>query len=54
MTVHFGTSLIYKPGIISEGRIDFECGNSRAIDYFQEPIIVLAPFVKKPLNINFT
>jgi len=47
-----GTSLIYKPGIISGGKINFDCGNSRAIGYFLEPLIVLAPFAKNPINIT--
>ncbi|KAI8614943.1 18S rRNA biogenesis protein [Chytriomyces sp. MP71] len=41
-----GTSLLYKPGVIMGGRIVHDCPDSRAIGYFLEPLIALAPFAK--------
>lgn len=50
-----GTSLRYKPGIISGGRsLVHDCGASRGLGYFIEPIICLALFGKKPLTITLT
>ncbi|PKI35416.1 probable RNA 3'-terminal phosphate cyclase-like protein [Punica granatum] len=48
-----GTKLKYKPGIIVGGRnLVHDCGLSRSIGYFLEPLIVLALFAKKPLSIR--
>ncbi|KAL8465698.1 hypothetical protein ACS0TY_034972 [Phlomoides rotata] len=48
-----GTKLKYKPGIVMGGRhLVHDCGTSRAIGYFMEPLIVLALFGKKPLTIR--
>ncbi|CAA0828446.1 Probable RNA 3-terminal phosphate cyclase-like protein [Striga hermonthica] len=48
-----GTKLKYKPGIVIGGRhIVHDCGTSRAIGYFLEPLIVLGFFGKKPLSIR--
>ncbi|KAG8384737.1 hypothetical protein BUALT_Bualt04G0149300 [Buddleja alternifolia] len=48
-----GTKLKYKPGIVMGGRhLVHDCGTSRAIGYFLEPLIVLGLFGKKPLNIR--
>jgi RNA 3'-terminal phosphate cyclase-like protein len=30
------------------GRIEHDCGTERSISYFLEPLLVLAPFSKKP------
>ncbi|KAJ3204304.1 rRNA-processing endoribonuclease [Clydaea vesicula] len=49
-----GTSLIYRPGVIIGGKIHHDCPNSRAIGYFLEPLVALAPFAKNPLNIVLT
>ncbi|KAI8343410.1 RNA 3'-terminal phosphate cyclase [Chlamydoabsidia padenii] len=43
-----GTSILYKPGAIMGGRIEHDCGTERSISYFLEPLLVLAPFSKKP------
>ncbi|CAO3638252.1 unnamed protein product [Cunninghamella echinulata] len=43
-----GTSILYKPGGISGGRIEHDCGIERSISYFLEPMLALAPFSKKP------
>ncbi|CAI9109623.1 OLC1v1009474C1 [Oldenlandia corymbosa var. corymbosa] len=48
-----GTKLKYKPGIIMGGKhLSHDCGLSRSIGYFLEPLIVLALFGKKPLTIS--
>jgi RNA 3'-terminal phosphate cyclase-like protein len=44
-----GTCLKYTPGIIIGGTLDHDCGTKRAIGWFLEPLISLAPFGKRPL-----
>ncbi|XP_021279316.1 probable RNA 3'-terminal phosphate cyclase-like protein [Herrania umbratica] len=47
-----GTKLKYKPGIIVGGsNLVHDCGVSRAIGYFLEPLILLGLFARKPLFI---
>ncbi|GBG72172.1 hypothetical protein CBR_g11105 [Chara braunii] len=48
-----GTRLKYKPGVVIGGSGLFhDCGTSRAIGYFVEPLIILALFGKKALSIT--
>ncbi|PPQ77509.1 hypothetical protein CVT25_011306 [Psilocybe cyanescens] len=47
-----GTAILLKPGVILGGTLQHECPTSRAIGYFLEPLIMLAPFAKKPANIT--
>ncbi|RAL47746.1 hypothetical protein DM860_012371 [Cuscuta australis] len=48
-----GTKLRYKPGIVMGGKnLTHDCGVSRSIGYFMEPLIVLGLFGKKPLSIR--
>lgn len=47
-----GTSIVYKPGVIIGGKVSHDCGTSRAIGYFLEPLIALGPFSKNPMNIT--
>ncbi|XP_062082478.1 probable RNA 3'-terminal phosphate cyclase-like protein [Humulus lupulus] len=48
-----GTKLKYKPGIVMGGKsIVHDCGVSRSIGYFMEPILLLGLFSKKPLTIR--
>ncbi|KAF8399415.1 hypothetical protein HHK36_015280 [Tetracentron sinense] len=48
-----GTKLKYKPGVLIGGRhLVHDCGLSRSIGYFLEPLIVLGLFGKKPLLIR--
>ncbi|XP_062172231.1 probable RNA 3'-terminal phosphate cyclase-like protein [Alnus glutinosa] len=48
-----GTKLKYKPGIVMGGRhLVHDCGVSRSIGYFLEPLIFLGLFAKKPLTIR--
>ncbi|KAJ0499975.1 putative RNA 3'-terminal phosphate cyclase [Helianthus annuus] len=47
------TKLKYKPGIVMGGRyLEHDCGLSRSIGYFLEPLFVLGLFGKKPLSIK--
>lgn len=48
-----GTKLKYKPGIVMGGRnLVHDCGVSRSIGYFLEPLLLLGLFAKKPLSIR--
>ena len=48
-----GTAMRYRPGIIvGGGGHVHECGTSRAISYFIQPLLALAPFGKLPLAIT--
>ena len=47
-----GTSILVKPGVIIGGQITHECPLTRSVGYFLEPLIMLAPFAKKPMNIT--
>lgn len=48
-----GTKLKYKPGIVMGGKLlEHDCGVSRSIGYFLEPLILLGLFGKKPLSIR--
>lgn len=50
---HTGTSVIYRPGLIINGRkLTHDCGTARGIGYFLEGLICLAPFGKVPLHIT--
>jgi RNA 3'-terminal phosphate cyclase-like protein len=44
-----GTSLRYKPGFVTGGALDHDCGTSRSIGYFLEPLLLLSLFGRKPL-----
>ena len=52
ITLKLGTAILLKPGIILGGVLQHECPLSRSIGYFLEPIILLAPFSKKPLGLT--
>ncbi|KAF8892499.1 18S rRNA biogenesis protein [Infundibulicybe gibba] len=47
-----GTAVLLKPGIIFGGPLTHDCPLSRSVGYFLEPIIMLAPFSKKPLQLT--
>ncbi|KAL5529705.1 hypothetical protein ACEPAG_5690 [Sanghuangporus baumii] len=47
-----GTSVLAKPGVIVGGSITHDCPLSRSVGYFLEPLIMIAPFAKKPLNLT--
>ncbi|KZT09534.1 18S rRNA biogenesis protein [Laetiporus sulphureus 93-53] len=47
-----GTAILVKPGIIEGGPVTHDCPLSRSVGYFLEPIIMLAPFSKKPFQVT--
>ncbi|KAF8743635.1 hypothetical protein AX14_001693 [Amanita brunnescens Koide BX004] len=47
-----GTAILLKPGIISGGPITHECPLSRSVGYFLDPVIMLAPFSKRPVQLT--
>lgn len=47
-----GTSLLYKPGVLNGGKAEHTCPSQRGIGYFLEPLLMLAPFCKTPINIT--
>ncbi|EFN59839.1 hypothetical protein CHLNCDRAFT_48441 [Chlorella variabilis] len=48
-----GTSLRYKPGFVAGGAgLEHDCGTSRAIGYFLEPLALIALWGKKPVAIS--
>ncbi|KAM7258645.1 hypothetical protein ACFE04_014386 [Oxalis oulophora] len=49
-----GTKFKYKPGIILGGKHIHDCGTSRSIGYFLEPLLIIGLFAKKPLVVRLT
>ena len=47
-----GTAILLKPGIIAGGPLAHDCPLSQAVGYFLEPVIMLAPFAKKPVQLT--
>lgn len=47
-----GTAVLVKPGVIIGGNITHDCPLSRSVGYFLEPLVMLAPFSKKPMNLT--
>ncbi|CAN6674955.1 RNA 3'-terminal phosphate cyclase-like protein [Trichomonascus vanleenenianus] len=47
-----GTTVIYRPGVIIGGTVRHKCPLSRGVGYFIEPVLLLAPFGKKPLTLT--
>ncbi|KAJ7109495.1 RNA 3'-terminal phosphate cyclase/enolpyruvate transferase [Mycena epipterygia] len=47
-----GTAILLKPGIISGGSLTHDCPLSKSIGYFLEPVVMLAPFAKKPVHLT--
>ncbi|KAG6898336.1 hypothetical protein C0992_009011 [Termitomyces sp. T32_za158] len=47
-----GTAILLKPGVILGGALTHDCPLSRSIGYYLEPIILLAPFCKTPLQLT--
>ncbi|KAL6764647.1 RNA 3'-terminal phosphate cyclase domain-containing protein [Haematococcus lacustris] len=48
-----GTALRYRPGVIVCGPgVVHDCGTSRSMGWFMEPLVVLALFAKRPLSIT--
>jgi RNA 3'-terminal phosphate cyclase-like protein len=51
---HTGTLVTYRPGVLVGGKLHHECPPSRAIGYFLEAMVWLAPFCKKPLVLTLS
>jgi RNA 3'-terminal phosphate cyclase-like protein len=50
-----GTSVQFVPGVISGGKyLTHDCGKSRAIGYYLEPLICVALFAKNPIGIELS
>lgn len=49
-----GTAVTYKPGTITGGHVEFDCGLQRSISYFLEGMIMLAPFSKLAFKLTLT
>ncbi|KAF9227655.1 18S rRNA biogenesis protein [Gyrodon lividus] len=47
-----GTTILLKPGIILGGPVTHDCPLSRSVGYFLEPLVMLAPFSKKPFQLT--
>ncbi|EFO26314.2 18S rRNA biogenesis protein RCL1 [Loa loa] len=45
-----GTEVVFLPGMITGGKLTFDCGSDRCISYYLEPLLMLAPFCKYPLS----
>ena len=52
LTLCSGTAILLKPGIIAGGNVVHDCPASRSVGYFLEPVVMLAPFAKKPLQLT--
>lgn len=48
-----GTSLIYRPGLITGGSFAHNCPTSKCVSFFIIPMLMLAPFSKKKFSIVF-
>lgn len=48
-----GTTVIYRPGIITGGELTHSCPNGKPISYYLEPMMLIAPFSKKKFSIIF-
>lgn len=53
-----GTSLLFRPGVISGGKLHFDCPksteNCKPLGYYLEMLLPLAPFSKNPFHITLT
>ncbi|ORY86354.1 RNA 3'-terminal phosphate cyclase [Protomyces lactucae-debilis] len=49
-----GTALLYRPGQITGGAVEHACTGGRAVGYFLEPLLQLAPFAKQPCSLTLT
>ncbi|CAI2344345.1 unnamed protein product [Caenorhabditis sp. 36 PRJEB53466] len=47
-----GTQVIFRPGMITGGVVNVDCGINRCISYFLEPLILLSPFCKLAMTIK--
>ncbi|EGG15129.1 RNA 3'-terminal phosphate cyclase family protein [Cavenderia fasciculata] len=49
-----GTMVTFHPGVLTGGKLQHDCPTSRAIGYFVEAVVCIAPFSKAPVDIAFT
>ncbi|KJE90878.1 RNA 3'-terminal phosphate cyclase-like protein [Capsaspora owczarzaki ATCC 30864] len=49
-----GTAVLFKPGFFAGGQVEHDCGTERAVGYYLEPVISMAPFGKAPLSLTLT
>ena len=49
-----GTSLYFEPGLLPGGVISHQCHVGRALGYYLELLVPMAPFCKKPWDITLT
>ncbi|GAA6016668.1 hypothetical protein JCM10207_000142 [Rhodosporidiobolus poonsookiae] len=47
-----GTSVLFHPGTIQGGSVTHQCHEGRAVGWYLEPLLALAPFGKKDLNLT--
>lgn len=47
-----GTTVKFNPGSLLGGKSKHDCDNGRAIGYYLEALLCLAPFCKMPLQIT--
>ena len=45
-----GTVVYYQPGMLDGGSVEHECNSQRAIGYYLEMLVCLAPFCKQPMK----
>lgn len=47
-----GTTVAFKPGTLIGGKVEHDCGQTRSIGYFLEPLLMLAPFAKQGFQLT--
>ncbi|VDP96378.1 unnamed protein product [Echinostoma caproni] len=47
-----GTAVTFKPGILTGGKVDFDCSTERGIGYYVEFLLLISPFCRQPLEIR--
>ncbi|KAI6196324.1 putative RNA 3'-terminal phosphate cyclase-like protein [Aphelenchoides besseyi] len=47
-----GTQVRFEPGMLNGGNVEFDCGASRCLSYFLEPLVLLAPFCGRPVEVK--
>lgn len=47
-----GTEVRLVPGVLTGGTVSHSCDTSRPLSYYLEPLLLLAPFCKKPLYVT--
>ncbi len=48
-----GSCLTFNPGLLTGGKIEHDCSLDRGIGYYLEPLLMLGPFCKAPLDVTF-